>query len=315
MNRRDAEKNQQEQPQIPQIPRIWNLRNPWLLLLLQAAGLTLRRDWPIVLRMARPIVTLTTDFGLSDYFVGTMKGVILATNPEADIVDISHDVRSHDILDGAFTIAQAYSYFPNNTLHVVVVDPGVGSQRRPILVRTDRHVFLCPDNGVLSLVMAREEHQVIHITSDHYFLSPVSNTFHGRDVFAPVAGWLTRGVELPKFGDPITDYVRFAPPRPKVLNEKALKGVVLKVDKFGNAITNITAQDVPLLLQQNPPPFKITAGKGEISKLNAVYAQSAPGEVFAILGSTGYLELAANRGAAARILAVDRGSEVGVVFG
>src|SRR5512140_3007327 len=117
------------------------------------------------------IITLTTDFGTSEHFVGTIKGAILNVHPEAHIVDISHDVRSHDILDGAFTIAQAYNYFPNRTLHVVVIDPGVGSQRRPILVDTDKYMFLCPDNGVLSLVMAREEHRVRHVTSEHYFLS------------------------------------------------------------------------------------------------------------------------------------------------
>ena len=263
--------------------------------------------------MARPIVTLTTDFGLSDHFVGAIKGVILNLNPEAEIIDISHEVRSHDILDGAFTIAQAYRFFPNHTIHMVVVDPGVGSQRRPILVSAGIYRFICPDNGVLSFILAREEeHEVRHVTSDYYFLSPVSNTFHARDIFAPIAGWLSRGVELAKFGDPITDYVRFAVPRPKAVNEKTVKGVVLKVDRFGNAITNISAQDVPLLFQQNPPPFRITAGKGEITKLNQFYAQSAPGDLFAIVGSGGYLELATNRGSAARLLGVDRGTEVGV---
>lgn len=264
--------------------------------------------------MPRPLITLTSDFGTTEHFVGTVKGAILSINPEAEIVDISHDVRSHDILDGAFTIAQAYNYFPNRTLHVVIVDPGVGSQRRPILMDTDKYTFLCPDNGVLSLVMAREEHRVWHVTADHYFLSPVSNTFHARDVFAPIAAWLSRGVEYSKFGDRITDYIRFAPPRPKPVNEKVFKGIVLKVDKFGNVITNFTAQDLPLLFKPNPGPFKIVAGKGEITKINAGYAQSAPGELFAILGSTGYLELATNRGPAARLLGVDRGSEVNVAF-
>jgi len=264
--------------------------------------------------MPRPLITLTTDFGTSEHFVGTMKGVILNISPEAEIVDISHEVRSHDILDGAFTIAQAYSYFPRNTLHVVIVDPGVGTQRRPILVKTGAHAFLCPDNGVLSLVMAREEHRVHHVTASHYFLSPVSNTFHGRDVFAPVAGWYARGVELEKFGELITDYVQFAPPRPKPLNENALKGVVLKVDKFGNVITNFTPEDVPRLFAPSPAAFKIVAGKGEITRLKSAYVESPPGEVFAILGSSGYLELAANRAPAARLLGIERGHEVTVTI-
>lgn len=261
------------------------------------------------------MVTLTTDFGLSDHFVGTIKGVILGINPEVTIIDICHEVRSYDILDGAFTIAQAYRHFPARTIHLVVVDPGVGTQRRPLLVATDRHQFVCPDNGVLSLVMAREEHRVRHVTSDHYFLNPVSNTFHGRDIFAPIAAWLTRGVETSKFGEFVTDYVRFQPPKPKVLNEKLIKGVVLKVDKFGNVITNFTPDDVPQLFQQNPPAFKIVAGKSEITKLNLAYTQSAPGDLFAIVGSTGYLELATSRGAAAKILGVEKGADVGVVFG
>lgn len=265
--------------------------------------------------MPRPLITLTTDFGTSEHFVGTMKGVILNVNPEADIIDITHEVRSHDILDGAFAVAQVYSYFPRNTLHVVIVDPGVGTQRRPILVRTDAHAFLCPDNGVLSLVMAREEHVVRHVTASHYFLAPVSDTFHGRDVFAPIAGWYARGVELDKFGEVITDYVRFAPPRPKVVNENTLKGVVLKVDRFGNVITNFTPQDLPKLFGSSPAAFKILAGKTEITRLNSAYAEGPPGQVFAILGSSGYLELAANRGPAARLLGIDRGHEVGIMFG
>jgi len=265
--------------------------------------------------MAGPMITLTTDFGLSDHFVGTIKGVILGINPEVTLIDICHEVRSYDILDGAFTIAQAYRQFPARTIHLVVVDPGVGTQRRPLLVSTDKHYFVCPDNGVLSLVMNREEHTVRHVTADHYFLNPVSNTFHGRDVFAPIAAWLTRGVESAKFGEFVTDYVHFQPPKPKPVNEKLIKGVVLKVDKFGNVITNFTPDDVPQLFKENPPAFKIVAGKAEITRLNLAYTQSAPGDLFAIVGSTGYLELATNRGAAAKILGVEKGSDVGVVFG
>ena len=265
--------------------------------------------------MARTIVTLTTDFGNTDHFVGVMKGVILKLNPEADIVDISHEVRPYDILDGAYTIAQSYRYFPPRTVHVVVVDPGVGTQRRPLLASTDQW-FIAPDNGVLSLMYAREpDHLVRHITSDHFFLNPISQTFQGRDIFAAVAGWLSRGVEAGKFGEFVTDYVRFAAPKPKVLSDKLVKGVVLKVDRFGNLITNLTPEDLPQLFQENPPAFKFVVGQKEITKLNLAYAQSAPNEVFVILGSSGYLELATNRGSAARILGADRGAEVGVMFG
>lgn len=262
------------------------------------------------------IVTLTTDFGTSDHFVGTIKGVILNINPSAQIMDICNSVNSYDLLDGAITISQAYNYYPANTIHMVVVDPGVGTARRPILVNTGKHLFVAPDNGVLSLIYEREERcSVRHISAEHYFLQPVSNTFHGRDVFAAAAGYLSKGVEPQKMGDEITDYVRFAAPKPKPASDKLIKGVIIKVDKFGNLITNFTANDVPQLLKESPKPFKILVGKSEITKLRTAYAQGTPGEVFAILGSMGYLEIATNRGSAARTVGADKGTEVGVLFG
>src|SRR5689334_15374276 len=140
-----------------------------------------------------------------------MKGVILNVNPEADIVDITHDIRAYDVLEAAYAVAQAYKYFPSRTVHLVVVDPGVGTTRRPLLVSAGTHQFVCPDNGVLSVVYANETEglTVRAVDATHYYLEPVSNTFHGRDVFAPVAGWLSRRVEVEKFGEPITDYVRY----------------------------------------------------------------------------------------------------------
>ena len=263
----------------------------------------------------RPIITLTTDFGLNDHFVGTLKGAILSIAPEAEIVDICHSVQAFDILDGALTLAQAYPYFPARTVHLVVVDPGVGSARRPILASSERQNFVAPDNGVLSLMYAREERlSVRHITADHYFLQPLSNTFHGRDIFAPVAAYLTKGVDHEKFGDEITDFVRFNAPRPKVIDPKTIRGVVLKVDRFGNLVTNITPQDVPLLFQPEPPVFKIVVGKSEVTGMKTNYAEGAPGEVFGILGSMGYLEIAANRGAAAQLVTAGKGTEVNVVL-
>ena len=261
--------------------------------------------------MANRPITLTTDFGVNDHYVGTMKGVILSVNPQAQIVDICNSVQSFDVLDGALTISQAYKYFPPDTVHVVVVDPGVGTPRRPILVTGEKHIFLAPDNGVLSLVYEREERlSVRHITSEHYFLQPVSNTFHGRDVFAAVAGWLSKGVEVAKFGDEITDFIRFAAPKPKPVDGKTFKAVVLKVDKFGNLETNFSERDVPQLFAQPTPAFKIAVGKAQVSKLVSSYSQGAPGEVFAIVGSMGYLEISANRGAATQVAGAGRGAEV-----
>jgi len=266
--------------------------------------------------LRRQVVTLITDFGTTDHFVGSMKGVILSINPEVQIVDVCHQVASYDIFDASFTLAQSYRYFPPDTIHLVVVDPGVGTARRPLLARTMDYKFVAPDNGVLSLIYEREESiEVRHITSDHYFLNPVSNTFHGRDIFAPVVGWLSKGVEVDKFGDPITDFAKFASPKPKRMGDNLIKGVALRVDKFGNIITNITPDDVPQLFAENPPPFRIVINQQEITRLNLAYSMGKPSEIFAIVGSSGFIEICTNRGSAAKALNANRGAEVGVVLG
>jgi S-adenosylmethionine hydrolase len=263
----------------------------------------------------RPIITLTTDFGINDHFVGALKGVILDITPEAQIVDISHAVQAFDVLDGALAISQAYSYFPNGTVHMVVVDPGVGTARRPILASSDGYHFVAPDNGVLSMVYAKEERMhVRHITSDHYFRMPVSNTFHARDIFAPVSAYLAKQVDSHKFGDEIEDYVKFAAPRPKKTGEGSMRGVVLKIDRFGNLITNVTPADVPALFEASAK-FKIKVGSREITDIRKAYAEGAPSEVFGILGSMGYLEIVANRAAAAQLTGAGKGSEVSIFLG
>jgi hypothetical protein len=259
----------------------------------------------------RPTITLTTDFGLNDHFVGTLKGVILNIVPDANIVDICHSVQAFDILDGALALAQSYAYFPPRSVHLVVVDPGVGSARRPIIAASELHNFVAPDNGVLSLMYAREQRlSVRHITSDHYFMQPVSNTFHGRDIFAPVAAYLAKGVDQEKFGEEVTDYVRFNAPRPKPADGTSLRGVVLRVDRFGNLITNFTAHDAPRLFAASAPPFKIVIGKREVSTMRTSYSEGGPGELFAILGSMGFVEIATNRGSAAQLASAGKGTEV-----
>lgn len=270
----------------------------------------------------KPIVTLTTDFGLSDPFAAAMKGVILSINPEAQVVDLSHQVSSYDLFDGAMTLALAYSYFPAGTIHVVVVDPGVGSARRPILVSTRRYKFVAPDNGVLSLIYEREkEFEVRCVTAEHYFLKPVSNTFHGRDIFAPIAAWLSKGVEADKFGEIITDGVKFATPKPRCLDESRIQGVVIRVDKFGNLITNIAPADAPALFGAKPPAFTLTmpkTGAGsqqKITQLHTSYSEGKASELFAIAGSSGYLEICQNRASAAKTCQAGRGSEVVLSFG
>jgi S-adenosyl-L-methionine hydrolase (adenosine-forming) len=264
--------------------------------------------------LARPIITLTTDYGTSDHLVGVLKGVILSINPEVNIIDITHRVLAHDVLDGALTIGQAYKFFPPKTIHLIVVDPGVGTPRRPVLVAGDQHYFVAPDNGVLSSVYDQTEALYVwNITSEHYFRNPVSNTFHGRDIFAPVAAWLSKSWQSSSFGDPITDFVRFALPKPKTVGN-LVKGAVLRVDHFGNLITNITAEDVPALVAADGK-FTIRLGNGQVSKVVQTFAQGAAGEVVGIIGSSGFLEISVNKGNAARTLAAARGAEVTIELG
>ena len=249
----------------------------------------------------RPIISLITDFDITDHFVGTMKGVIYSINPDVEIVDITHKVTSYDLFDASFALAQSYRFFPSNTIHLVVVDPGVGTSRRPLLASSLAHKFIAPDNGVLSLIYEQEESvEVRHVTADHYFLNPVSSTFHGRDVFAPIAAWLSKGVEVDKFGDPITDYIRFTSPKPKWVGSNLIKGVVLKVDKFGNVLTNLRPEDLPQLFVENPSAFKIVVNGQEVTRLNLAYSMGKPGELFAIVGSSGYLEVSGNQISAAK---------------
>jgi len=250
----------------------------------------------------------------NDHLVGVIKGVILSINPEVNIVDITHNVIAHDVLDGALTISQAYRYFPPKTIHLVVVDPGVGTQRRPILVAGDQHYFVAPDNGVLSAIYDQSESLFAwHVTSEHYFRQPVSNTFHGRDIFAPVAGWLSKNWQTASFGELIEDFVRFSIPKPKV-NGNTIKCVVLKLDNFGNLITNLKGEETPALIAPDAK-FTIRAGNAEIKKLLPTFALGTAGEPFAIIGSSGYLELCVNKGNAAKVLGIGRGAEVTVELG
>jgi len=241
--------------------------------------------------MPAPILTLTTDFGLSDHYVGVMKGVILGICPDAQIVDISHQVSPYAMGEGAFTIAQAYRYFPPGTVHVVVVDPGVGSARRPILVAAAGQFFVGPDNGVFGMIFARERHEVRLIQNRQYFREQVSHTFHGRDIFAPVAAHLAAGVAPPLIGEILANYVRplFANPRRR---GRTWEGEVLKVDHFGNVITNFLADDFPALEE-------LTVGGARARRLVSSYSEAADGELVVIGGSSGYLEISLNQGSAA----------------
>ncbi len=258
-------------------------------------------------------VTLTSDFGASNHFVGPMKGVFASIAPEARVHDISHQVSPFDRLDGALTVAHFYRYWPARTIHVVVVDPGVGSARRPLLVSAGSQYFIAPDNGVLSLVFDREEEfHAWHITAEHYFLQPVSRTFHGRDIFAPAAAWLARGSQPESFGPEVADCERLSLPKPEI-GQGRIAGVVLRSDHFGNLLTNLRPEDAPELLAG--APFRLSTGKATITRLAATFGECAPGEPCLLVGSSGYFEICVNRASAAEATAAGPGAPLTIEWG
>ncbi|MBZ5578904.1 MAG: SAM-dependent chlorinase/fluorinase [Acidobacteriia bacterium] len=252
-----------------------------------------------------PIVTLTTDFGLSDHYVGVMKGVILSICPQARIVDLSHQVTPFAIAEGAYLIAQAYRHFPKKTVHVVVVDPGVGTARRPILVEAAGQFFVSPDNGVLSMVYSREKHKVRVLTNERYFRKPVSQTFHGRDMFSPVGAHLAAGVAVARLGKRIEDYQKsgFGPPQP--LGPGRWAGRILHIDRFGNIVTNFPAAEFSTLARKK---FSLAVGTRQVGVLARNYAEGAPGELFVIAGSAGFWEVSVSQGSAAAIVGCQPGT-------
>lgn len=259
------------------------------------------------------IITLTTDFGLGDPFAGIMKGVILSVNPSARVVDITHGVAAHDILAGAIVFQSSYSYFPKGTIHVAVVDPGVGTSRRPLLVVSDDYAFVGPDNGLLAHAIDSEQNvKVFHLTEPEYFFSPLSRTFHGRDIFAPVAAWLSRG-KLPKsFGAVIDDWIRLDWPAPRRTGE-SLFGIVLRVDRFGNLITNISPEDLACPTN-TPQAIEIDIKGRTIRQLYRSYSDAASDEPFAIIGSAGLLEISVRQSSAALLLGAGPREEFEVRF-
>ena len=254
------------------------------------------------------IITLMTDFGTSDHYVGVMKGVMLNINPQVHIVDITHAIPPQDVSGAAFLIDSAHRYFPTGTIHVVVVDPGVGSERRAIVCQTETAYFVCPDNGILTHILRDEEHVcIVAVENSAYFLPQVSNTFHGRDIFAPVAAHLSRGVPIGKLGNSITQPVQLPIPKPQV-TDRAIIGHIIWLDSFGNLVTNISHEILESL--EGRDNVVIRAGSAEIDRLNRSYAESAVGEVLAIVGSFNRLEISINQGNAAQVLGLKRGDTI-----
>jgi len=259
--------------------------------------------------MARPVIALLTDFGTRDHYAGTMKGVALGICPDITFVDISHDVPPHDVVAGALELAAAYRYFPAGTIFLVVVDPGVGSIRRGIAADTGDYKFVAPDNGVLTAVF--DEHapkRVVELTERRYARPTVSRTFEGRDRFAPAAAWLAKGIELVALGRPAGATHRLDLPH-STLDGDRIAGQVLRVDRFGNLITNIDRKTFDRLAGAQ---LEIQIGGRVVSKVVSAYTDASPGELCALFGSTDHLEIAANGASAAGELDLGRGAPVHV---
>jgi S-adenosylmethionine hydrolase len=254
-----------------------------------------------------PIITLTTDFGLTDGYVGAMRGVILSIAPEATLVDLSHHVPPQNVAAGAFVIYQAVPFFPPETVHLVVVDPGVGGQRRALAVRTSSGIFVAPDNGVLTHVLGTSRvHDAVSLTNSAYQLPHVSTTFHGRDIFAPAAAHLAVGTPLEAFGPRAINLVQLSLSQPKNAPDGDLIAHVMHVDRFGNLILDATATDV-----DDVDIFEL--GKHNIGGLSRTFADVAPGELLAYVGSSrDHVEIAVRDGDAARKLGINVGDEIRV---
>ena len=269
------------------------------------------------------LITLLTDFGTADYFVGAVKGIILSENPQARIVDLTHDIPSHDIAAAAFTLLAAYKSFPDNTVHVAVVDPGVGSSRRGIVVDAANQLFVGPDNGIFGHIYEREPRfRVFELSNKKFFRAEVSPTFHGRDVFAPVAAALAKGVRPLEMGREISDPVRLESLAPDIVKNKSRTGAgkssnqirarIIHVDRFGNCVTNLT-RDVLSDGAINDGVYLVVNGK-KISSFRRFFAEktSTRANLFCIWGSAGFLEIASATRSAAKILQAQRGDAVTV---
>jgi S-adenosylmethionine hydrolase len=255
-------------------------------------------------------VTLLTDFGTSDYFVGSLKGVILSINPRVHLIDITHEIPPQDIQTGAFTLLVSYGVFPPRTTHLAVVDPGVGSSRRPILIAAANQFFIGPDNGLFSYIYDVEpEHEVFELTNDLYFRHPVSATFHGRDIFAPVAAAISDGIAPIELGRLVTDAVRLEPLRPKPAKGNKYLGRVIHIDHFGNCVTNISREFLPPEVENQS---KITVRGMTIKSFRPFFSSNnrRRHDLFAVWGSAGFVEIAAYKQSAAKILGAKPGDIV-----
>jgi S-adenosylmethionine hydrolase len=256
----------------------------------------------------RPVIALLSDFGARDHYAGTMKGVMLGICPDVTLVDITHDITPHDVLEGSLQLAASFKYFPPGTIFVAVVDPGVGSARRGIAAEAGEYRLVGPDNGVLTAVFRETPpKRVVELTERRYARPTVSRTFEGRDRFAPAAAWLAKGIQLTALGRTITNYQQLDLPQVE-LSDAHLHGVVLLADRFGNLVSNIDRRTFEAFTRTQP--VSLSVGGHPIAGVVATYADIRNGEVCALFGSTDHLEFAVNGSSAAKALSVDRGAAV-----
>jgi S-adenosylmethionine hydrolase len=258
--------------------------------------------------MKKAIITLLTDFGTKDHYVASMKGTVLNINPRCILVDITHHVSPHDITEGAFILANAYSSFPKGTIHLSVVDPGVGSPRAPILLVTKKYFFVGPDNGLFTLALRKEKvRKGIVLSNPKYFLPHRSTTFHGRDLFAPVAAHLSMGVEPEAFGPILNSWVKIDFENPRIRG-RALVGKILHIDAFGNLISNIEGQKLFNYVRDDS--FVVRVGKRSIQGLKKAYWEGKKNDPMALIGSGGFLEVSIREGSAQKMLKVKKGDPI-----
>ena len=260
----------------------------------------------------KAIVTITTDFGSDNWFVGTMKGVIKGINPGAEIIDICDNVRRFNIREAAFTLLNAYSYFPKGTVHIVVVDPGVGSERSGIAVKSANYFFVAPDNGVLSYVIERENRvKAVSLENPRYMLDDVSRTFHGRDVFSPAAAHLSLGIVIEEFGPDVKEPVIFRKSTPGQLGPREMVGHIIYIDHFGNCISDVNHRHLKELNHDEiTKRIKIKIRDKEIRRISNTYSDGKEGELICLFGSSGYLELSINKGNANQNYSLEEGGEI-----
>lgn len=261
--------------------------------------------------MMGKIITLTSDFGLQDHYVSAMKAVMLGIAPEARFIDISHEIPPQDIMAAAWVIRNAAFLFPEGTIHIVVVDPGVGTKRHPLCLKINGQYFVGPDNGIFSLFYDEFEYQAIKLTNKAYWHGKPSKTFHGRDIFAPVAAHLSRGVPLEKLGKPISELVTYHWAVP-IADKDGLQGWVVHIDRFGNLITNLS--EALIKKHIGLKKVKIYVGNTMIKKLVHTFGDVEDGDPAAFIGSSGMLEIGINKGNASRLLSVDKGAQISIVL-